>query len=184
MEFAALQDACTAQGDERACIEVYDRVRSEEPDAYVVAEHICNNWNRARYCYEAGMDLYAGNGKMAQDHERAFNNLYKGCYIRGDGQAEACYFGASMRMSSGGRQGFYDAMLMLESPCLQNYRDSCALKRKAQNAGDAEVSAMNRRARGDDPDEILCRPDRFVGHGGRSYTRYDCKKRFQWERGL
>lgn len=183
MEFGPLQDACVKSNSQSACIEVYKRMRGEDPEAYVVAEHICWTFNRSQYCYEAGMDLMTGRGNTPTDQNRAFNNFYKGCYIRDKGQAESCYYGAVISFSEGGRKGSYDAMLMLETPCYAGYRDSCAFKKKAQRSGDAAVASANAKLRANHDDAMECRKTRVVGNGGRSYTSYDCRTNREWRLG-
>lgn len=179
---ASVQSDCVQNNNLNACIEVYLSVRGEEPEGYVVAEHICETWGRGEYCFEAGADLLLGNGNTPSDHNRAYDNFYSGCYKR---NAESCYQGGNLKLAGArGRDDFYDAMFLFEIACTNfGYRDSCALKRAAQRGGDAAVAAANQRLRSNHDDALRCEKTRIIGNGGRSHISYDCRTNLEWRLG-
>jgi len=182
LELAALQTECTQTGNLQACKDVYSRIRGVEAEGFVIAEHICETWGLAEYCFEAGADLLLGVGATLGDSNRAYENFYSGCYKR---HAQSCYHGGNLKLAGArGRQGFYDAMLLFDIACTNSgYRDSCALKRTAQRGGDAAVAAGNQRLRENHDDALRCEKTRIVGNGGRTHISYDCRTNMEWRLG-
>jgi hypothetical protein len=179
---ASVQTDCIQNNSLNACIEVYRSIRGEEPEGYVVAEHICETWGRGEYCFEAGADLLLGNGNTWSDQDRAYDNFYSGCYKR---NAVSCYQGGNLKLARArGREDYYDAMLLFDIACTNfGYRDSCALKRAAQGGGDAAVAAANQRLRSNHDDALRCEKTRIIGNGGRSHISYDCRTNLEWRLG-
>lgn len=177
MEFGPLQDACTSGGDRLACVEIYKRERGNNPEAFIVAEHICVTWNYGEWCHQAGLDLYSGLGATQTNPERAYDNFYDGCYKR---SPASCYMAANMKYNGAGiAADLGQAHLLYTSACTSGYKNACALKRKTGQLQESRAQQATwerfRKQQERNPNLVTCTPVRVVGHGGRTYTSADCK---------